>query len=182
MTMKIKGSKARADVSAQISMITDMDTGDVISLSHELRSFMKIPAGTTRALVQQGQTIAKPQPAGPKLKSTGRKARINGYDAEEFQSDLGSVKMSYWIAKAYPDGARILNQLARFQQAGLAGVTADLAPGPKDFPGLPIRTEVDLNGQHTVTTLVSAHFTTVDPNDFQIPSGYKELPAPALAP
>lgn len=182
ITMKIKGGKARADISSQVSMITDMDTGNAVTMSHDSRTFMRIPASTTQALVKEGTQTSVPALSAPRLQSTGRKARIGGYEAEEFLSDLGSVKMTYWIARSYPQSARILSQLARFQKGGLSGVTAQVAPGPTDFPGLPIRTEMTLNGQRTVTTLISVVETEIDPNEFAVPASYKELPAPALGP
>jgi hypothetical protein len=55
-----------------------------------------------------------------------------------------------------------------------------LLPDIKDFPGMPIKTEIDANGKKIVTTLLSAKEDNVDLKSFDIPAGYKEITSPSL--
>src|SRR5215210_7640566 len=55
MTMKIKGDKVRTEVNPQISTITNATTGDVTTVMHEQKSYMTMPASSTKALMEQMQ-------------------------------------------------------------------------------------------------------------------------------
>jgi Domain of unknown function (DUF4412) len=46
---------------------------------------------------------------------------------------------------------------------------------PEKYPGLPVRTTVEMLGQKVVTTLDSMEETTLPDSDFAIPADYKEL-------
>src|SRR5438093_1307863 len=70
MTMKIKGDKARTDFSPAASAIIDAATGDVITLRHDRKSFIRITAAAAKELAQRmkkteaengGDTPARPQ-------------------------------------------------------------------------------------------------------------------------
>src|SRR5437016_943113 len=51
MTMKIKGDKIRTDISPEVSTITDQSTGDVIEILHNKKSYLKLAAAQTEALM-----------------------------------------------------------------------------------------------------------------------------------
>src|SRR2546428_7528634 len=79
MTMKIKDDKARADLSPQISTIIDAATGDVTTLMHERKTFIRITAAAAKEL---GARMKKAEhetdnntPARPQLQPTGKKER-----------------------------------------------------------------------------------------------------------
>jgi hypothetical protein len=87
MTIKIKDAKVRTDVAAEISTITDGASGDTITLMHGQKSFMKIPAERSKALVAQLQKLrggGDAPAAPPKLTPTGKKEKVDKYDCEIF--------------------------------------------------------------------------------------------------
>ncbi len=186
MTMKFKGDKIRADVSPQVSTITDATTGDVTTLMPAQKSYMIIPASSTKALMEQMQKQMQQQTASgspapnPKPVATGRKETINGYETEEYTCQFGGMKVEYWIAPNFPNWANVLAAMTKFQQGGLAAMTKGLMPSPSDFKGMPIKTEVDMNGQKITTTLVSVNEQPVADTEFQIPAGYTQMKMPSF--
>ncbi len=180
MTMKMKDNKSRIDIPPAVSMITDKDTGDMITIMHAQKVYMKMSGAATKALIEQ---VRKATPGGdtpPKLTATGKKEKINGYDTEEYTTSIGAMKMSYWVAPNYPDYKSVLSEMMKFQKGSLSSVTKGMAPAAEDFTGMPIRTRMDNGARTTTTTLVSVTSGTVDPKEFNIPDGYKELPMPSF--
>ena len=180
MTLTMKDSKSRADISPAVSMITDKDTGDMITLMHSKKLFMRIPGAATKALIEQARKATPGADSPPKLTPTGRKEKINGYETEEYSANIGQVKVSYWIARNYPGYADILAQMMKFQRGSLSAITRGMAPAAEDFPGMPIRTEMESEGLKTTTTVVSISQAPVDSKNFEIPADYKELPMPSF--
>lgn len=186
MTMKFRDDKIRADVSPQISTLTDAGTGDVTTIMHAQKTYMVIPASSSKALMEQvkkqmdEQTASGEPTPNPKPQPTGKKEKINGYDTEEYTSQFNGMKVNYWIAAKFPNWAGVLAAMTKFQQGGLASMTKGLMPSPSDFKGMPIRTEVDLNGQKITTTLISITSEAVDPAEFLIPAGYTEMKMPSF--
>ena len=185
MTMKMKDGKSRTDVNPQMSMITDTQSGEVITLMHDQKSYMKISGDTTRAMLDRIRKMADDQSASatpkpaPKLKATGRKDKINGYDTEEYTCDANGKKITYWIAKDYPDYSAILAQMMKMQQGGLAAMMKGMMPEASEFPGMPIRTEMDNGyGDKITTTLISAKQEPVNATDMEVPAAYKEMTMP----
>jgi hypothetical protein len=183
MTMKMKNGMVRTDVNPEMSNITDTKTGDVITLLHDRKSYMKISGATTKAMLEQIRKMTQEKsgssPASaPKLKATGRKEKISGYDTEEYVCDMNGKKMSYWIAKDFPNYSVILREMMQLREGGLSAMMKGLMPDASDFPGMPIRTEVDNGGEKIVTTLLSANQEPVDAADMQAPAAYKEMTMP----
>lgn len=184
MVVKIKGDKSRADIAPPLSTITDGATGDVVTLMHEQKTFMRIPADRGRALLEQLQKQqAAAQPAGaapPKLTPLGKKEKVENYECELFKWDAAGLSATYWIAKDYPKFPEILAAMDKIQNAGLAVVARSMTPKPGDFPGMPVKTELTIAGQKVTTTLVSVAEQNLDAALFAIPGDYKEAPTPAF--
>ena len=178
-TIKIKGDKARTELNPAVSMITDGATGEMITLTHSGRTYLKVSAEQTKSMLEQLQKFrTSPDPA--KLQPTGKKEKIGEYDCEIFTAGLGALKATYWIAKDFPNYQSVLAQLGKFQSGTISAMGQGLLPDIKDFPGMTIKTELDLSGKKIVTTLISAKEENVDPKAFDIPQGYKEITSPAL--
>jgi hypothetical protein len=178
-TIKIKGDKARTDLNPAVSMITDGATGDMITLMHTGRTYLKVPPEQTKAMMEQLQKF-RPTSEPAKLQPTGKKEKIGDYDCEIFTAGLGSLSVTYWIARDFPNYQSVLAQLDKFQSSTISAMGKGLLPEIKDMPGMPIKTEIDLNGKKIVTTVLSAKEENVDPKAFDIPAGYKEISSPAL--
>lgn len=178
-TIKIKGDQARTDLAQQVSMITNGANGDVVTLMHAQKTFMRISAAQTKAMMEQMQKL-KPVGEPPKLTATGKKEKIGNYDCEIFTTNFGGVGVTYWIAKDFPNYSAVLAQMEKLQAGSISAMGKGLMPELKDFPGMQIKTEMDLGGKKVSTLLVSAKEENVDPASFEIPKDYQEASAPAV--
>ncbi len=178
-TIKIKGDQARTDLAQQVSMITNGASGEVVTLMHAQKAFLKISAAQTKAMMEQVQKL-KPTGEPPKLTATGKKEKIGNYDCEIFTTNFGGVGVTYWIAKDFPNYPAVLAQMEKLQGGSISAMGKGLMPELKDFPGMQIKTEMDLGGKKVSTVLVSAKEEDVDPSSFEIPKDYTEASAPAV--
>ncbi|MDR3404488.1 MAG: DUF4412 domain-containing protein [Chthoniobacter sp.] len=178
-TIKIKGDKSRTDLNPTVSMITNGATGEIITIMHTGRTYLKVPPEQTKAMMEQLQKFrTSPEPA--KLQPTGKKEKIGDYDCDIFTAGLGALTATYWLAKDFPNYQSVLAQLDKFQSGTISAMGKGLLPDIKDFPGMTMKTEIVMNGKKVATTLVSAKEENVDPKSFDIPAGYKEITSPEL--
>ncbi len=181
LTLRIKGDKARTDISPQITMFTELASGDSITLNHNTKSYIRIP-GSEAAKLRAMAADLKPGTVGtvPKLTATGRKEKIDKYDCEIFTWGVGNLQVTDWIARDYPSWQAVLAELIRFQNAGLGAAAQPMMPSLDQFPGMVIKREMTLKGTKTTSTLISVSEAALDPKVFDLPEGYKEQPAPKL--
>jgi len=128
-------------------MITDGATGEMITLMHTGRTFLKVPPAQTKAMMEQLQKF-RTSPDPTKLQPTGKKEKIGEYDCDIFTVALGSLTATYWLAANFPKlperaGANSTNS----NRGTISAMGKGLLPDLKDFPGMPIKTEIDLGGQ-----------------------------------
>lgn len=180
-TIRIKGEQVRADVAQQISTITGGPGGDIITLMHGPKTFLKISAVKVRAMLDQMQKV-HPGGAPAKLTATGRKEKVAGYDCEIFTANYGTVGVTYWIASGFPDYQPLLAQMAKLQAGSISAMGRGQLPELKDFPGMPIRTVMDMDGKKVSTLLTSVKEEKVDAAIFDIPQGYQDVNPPPLKP
>jgi hypothetical protein len=177
MVLRVKGDKTRLDVNTQVSVITDLNTGDATTLNHAARVSMRIP-GSEAAKVRDTalglQTGAAVTP--PTLVSTGKKEKVGNYECEVFTWNVGEMKVTDWIAASYPDFKPFLAVLARFQNAGLARSAQPLMPPIESFPGMVLKREMNHRGTTTTTTLLSGKEAPLDARLFEVPADYKSQP------
>jgi hypothetical protein len=175
MTLKFKEKKVRADLATPISTIVDAESGETLVLQHRSKTFHRITADQTKGLVEQ---MLKAQSTGdaPKLTPTEEKKQIAGQPTQAFLWTVGKMKVRFWVAKDYPNGAAIQQQLDQMQNSGLSAVTASMMPKPEQMPGVRLRTEMELAGQKVNTTISSIKEEPVDAAVFDVPEGYKEVP------
>jgi len=146
---------------------------------HTGKTFLKVSAAQTKAMMDQLQKL-RPSGEPAKLQPTGKKEKIGEYECEIFTANLGGLTITYWIAKDFPNYPAVLEQLEKFQAGAVSAMGKGLMPELKEFPGMMMKTEIDMRGQKTVTTLVSVTEENVDPAVFKIPAGYKETTSPTL--
>ena len=174
-TIRIKGGQSRADLADSMSLITDGASGDAFALRHADKTFVKISPAQGKALLEQFAKRRGNAPP-PALKPAGKTEKVGDYDCDIFTCDLGGLTVTYWLAKNFPDYAVIQEQLAAVQSGALALGTQGLLPDPKKFPGMTMKTEMDLGGKKVATTTVSVKQEAVDPYLFKVPGNYKETP------
>jgi hypothetical protein len=173
VTIKLKANKARCDIGTAMSMIAD--GGEITMLMHSQKAAMKMPI---RAISKnQKDSPANPRPI---LQPTGHKEKISGFDTEEYLHDNSRLKSKthFWIAKDFPDKAEIIKMLNAMQSPMTKQLMhAAGAVSPEDFPGLPIRTEIESNlmgkPSKTTVTITSIKKEPVDDSVFAVPGDYR---------
>ena len=177
-TIRVKDSKARCDIGGgAVSVIVDRQTGETTTLSHPQRGFLTLTPEANRAMLEKMKHVRGSQQAPP-LVATGKKEKVGDYQCDIFTADIGAVKMTYWLAKEYPNYQTFISQLDVLESAPLASAASGLAPRTKDLPGMPMKMLMEMSTQKVTISLLSAKEESADPAIFKIPAGYKELPAP----
>ncbi|HEX4667974.1 MAG TPA: DUF4412 domain-containing protein [Chthoniobacterales bacterium] len=179
ITMKVKGDKARVEVSPQITTIIDGKTGAITNLLNDKKIVMHIPGDKAKAMAEMAKTFVKEEsPTQAPPKPTGKKETINGYETEEYVTDSPKFHASYWVATTYPNYKSILDQMAVLQKGAFASVTKGL-PDYHALPGLPLRTLVKIPGQPEITsTIESVSLDPLPDSDFTAPEDYSEIKMP----
>ena len=193
--MKIKGDKARIEVSPQMTTIFDAKTGELINLINDQKTVMRIPAAKMKDMIDMiGKQNQKKETAqNPKLTATGKKEIVNGYETEQYVYDAPGFQATYWIAPSYPDGAAILKQLQSIKPE-VWNATNMKAPDYHDFPGLPIRTRITMakshqgtasqepaaGGTEITTTLISVKQDPREDAEFIVPPDFQEISLPDI--
>ncbi len=183
-TTKIKGGRTRIDASPATSIIMDLKTGEMISLMHTQKSYMKIPSQMAQAALAGMKKMQGDQAAAPSIVPTGKKDTISGYAAEEYTYNQAGMKMSLWLTKALPDYATVLKEMGEaFSQGPMAAMMKNFGLDFGALPGFPIRTVNELQPGQTITsTVVSVSTQTIPDSAFDIPTDYKVMTMPSLTP
>jgi Domain of unknown function (DUF4412) len=177
-TVKIKGDKERIDSAGNPSQIIDGKSGDMINLQNDSKTYMKISAEQIKAAAEMINKFGSDQKSKPKLTPTGKKEKINGYDTAEYLYEAPQFKVSFWVASNYPGATEILKEM----QGPMSGAWKQSSMGmPEytDFPGLPIRTVISMQGNNMTTTITSIKKDPVNAAEFEIPKGFQEMKASA---
>ena len=85
--MKLKGDKARVEVSPEVTTIMETKGGDILTLMNTKKKFVRISADKSKAIAELASKYGKDSSAPAeksKLTATGRKEMINGYETEEY--------------------------------------------------------------------------------------------------
>src|SRR5438094_6632535 len=196
MTIKVKGDKARIDVSPQVTAIFDGQTGELINLLNDQKTVVRISPDKMRAIADMLNKFNSKQAGSekPRLTPTGQRETINGYDTEQYTYDGPDFKATYWIAPNYPNGAAVLAQLQSIKSE-LWDAANTKMPDFRDFPGLPIRMRMivatenlagghgaDASGHPTeiISTITGVGLDSIADNQFTVPADFKETKLPDI--
>ena len=180
--MKVKGSRVRLDWYAgqprAISIITDLKTGDTITLLHNQKMYVKASGPPAKQTKPAGNgATANPAPQPPVPQATGKTEKVGDYNTEIYTwSNSRGITGTAWVAKNFPDYARIRTDLAVLDKS--AADSNSLDPELSKLPGMVVKSQAAGSGQTITVTLVSAKEEPVDASLFQTPANYKELPQP----
>lgn len=179
ITMKVKGSRARVDINPQITTILDAQSGELITILHDQKKVMRISGDRAKAMAEMAGAMSKDvMPSQQPPKATGKKQKIDGYETAEYSTVTPKAQTSYWVATDYPQYQEIIRQMNVLQNGAFAALRKSL-PDFKDLPGLPLRTEVKMDGQNQMTsTIKSVDLAPVPESVFAIPGGYSEMKLP----
>jgi Domain of unknown function (DUF4412) len=183
VTVKIKGAKVRLDLNVgrpeTISLITDLKTGDTITLMHNQKMFVKTSGAAMKQTNPAGNGVtANTGPKPPVPRATGQTQKVGSYDTELYKwSNSRGITGIAWVARNFPDYARIQADLAVLDKSP-GGLDNDINPALSRLPGMMVRSQVTGGGQTITMALISAKEEPVDASLFQAPANYKELPQP----
>ena len=180
ITVRIKDTKARAELSPQISYIIDGASGESITLMHTQKGFMKVSAEQGKALLQKMQKTAGTSGTPAKPVNTGQKENVDQWPAEIFTWSSGTLAVRYWVARDFPNAAAIQTAMDKARAGGLGALNKNLLPSNSDFPGMVVKTEMKTKGKVVTSTILSVKEEPVDAKQFEIPADYKELPTPTV--
>jgi len=182
MTLKVKGDKIRVDVAPEISTLTDAATGETTTLLHAQKAYMQISAEAAGQLMGtlKGKEDAALTPSAPQ--ATGKHETLSGVDTEIYTASLGQMKVTYWIAKDFPEGDKLRALFKQLQNSPLSKLAqGGLGSQPAELPGVAVRTKMEPpNGQKLTVTLISVKEQPLDNAEFEIPRNYQALPTPAF--
>jgi hypothetical protein len=194
MSIKIKGDKARIDVSPELTTIFDGGTGDLLNLLNDQKTIVRISPEKMKGIAEMLNRSGASKAASdkPRLTPTGQREMINGYDTEQYTYDCPDFKATYWIAPNYPNGAAVLAQLQSIKSEFWDAANTKM-PDFRDFPGLPIRMRMIVSNlpiqnagggsDHPteVTTVVSGvSLNSIPDNQFTVPADFKEIAVPDI--
>lgn len=194
MTIKIKGDKARIDVSPQLTTIVNGATGELLNLLNDQKTIVRIPPDKMKTIADMMNSFGggKAGPQKPRLTPSGQREMIDGYDTEQYTCDGPDFKATYWIAPSYPNGAAVLAQLQSIKSEFWDAANTKM-PDFRDFPGLPIRMRMTVSnppvehaGNDTahpteITTVVGGVSLNSIPDDqFTVPADFKEVAVPDI--
>jgi hypothetical protein len=175
-TIKIKGTRIRMDMYAgqpqALSTITDLNTGEIINLLHSQKLYLKSPGPPMKQARPAGTATQAPVP-----RPTGKTQKVGDYDTELYTwSNSRGITGTVWVAKNYPDYARIRADYAMLDKT--PGANTDMTPALSALPGMVVRSQVTGGGQTITLALISAKEEPLDASVFGIPRDYKEVPKP----
>jgi hypothetical protein len=179
--IKVKDTRLRIDSVNQSSALFDSKTGEETLLLHQQKAFLKISGDQLKSrteAMKHALKLSDEDKASVELKPTGKKETIQGYEAEEYETTIAGIPTTILIAKSYPNYQKFLEAMSIAQKA--SAVQSNLAISPDKYPGMPLRTEMELKGQKLTTTLDSAEETNLPDDDFVVPADYKEVTASQL--
>ena len=181
ITIKVKGERARVEVSPEVSTIVNAKTGEVTNILHEKKMVMRIPGDKAKAMAEVAKSFVKEETPNQSLpKPSGKKQTIQGYETSEYVTDSPKFHASYWVATNYPNSPQIMQQMEVLKKGAFASVMQGMADY-HSLPGLPLRTEVKIADQPEVTsTIESVSLAPLPESDFSAPAGYSEMKMPDI--
>ncbi len=184
-TAKFKDGKTRVDTSPGTSIIMDLRSGEMISLMHAPKTYIKVSGAMARAAIESmkpGQSESGS--AKPALTATGKKETISGFPTDEYTCTVAGVKVTLWLTKALPDYETALKEMnGALSQGPMGPLVQGNGIDMATLPGFPIRTALEIQPGQTMTrTVVSVSTQPVADEEFTIPAGYKEMSVPVLTP
>lgn len=179
MVIKVKGNKTRADVGDQMSVISDAAAGEVTMFMHAQKMMMKMNGDSMKGIMAlAGQMLGK-NSVPSKPVATGQMEKVGEYETEIYtwSGQLGSGK--FWVAKDFPGFAE-LNAVQDKLMKAMGNPAASFAPQNSDFPGMVVKSEMNVMGKSVLSELVSVAKDPVDEAIFKAPEGYQEMKMPTL--
>jgi Domain of unknown function (DUF4412) len=181
ITIKIKGAKARIEASPQLTTIVDTKTGEMVNLMNNQKAAVRISSEKMKAAMEtirkfsgQGESAAK-----PKLTPTGKTETVNGYETVQYVYETPTFKATYWIAPNYPNASAILKEMEVLNSGAWKPRDMPLLDY-SDFPGVPLKSVVTVNGNSVTTTVTAIKEDSLSDSEFAVPKDFQEVKPPEM--
>jgi hypothetical protein len=173
ITTQIDGKMMRVDMGRDASSIVDTESGDIITLMHPQKVFVRMPGSMAKAMAQAA-TGQESQPSA-NFQKTGRTDTINGFFCEEYTGTIENGTIAMWVSKNTPIPQNLIDQLTE-----LGSDFAPIGGGDDKVEGYPIRVVIESGdtGRSVITTL-SVVEKKISPDQFKTPSGYRSMDIPS---
>ena len=186
VTTQIKGNQVRVDMPSTpqgpVSTIMDLSSGDQVMLAHQQRVAMKVPGATVRQMVEnmrKARANAGTNAPNPQFTDTGKTEKVGDYTAEVYTwSNSNGMHQTVWVAKNFPDYAKIKVQMDKLNNSPFAQVSKGSTPDVSQLPGMVVKSELEKDGQKVTSTLASVKEQTVDASLFEAPKDYQQMIQP----
>ncbi len=177
--VRIKGEQTRLDSGKEMSIIAAGADGQMTMLMHEQKMMMRLNADTLKGVMALAGAAFGGDQAVAKPVATGTREKIGEYDCEIFtwSGKMGTGK--FWVARDFPDYQALNAAQDKLMQA-MGNPASAFSPQPSDFPGMVIKSEMQVMGKSSVSELVSAKEEAVDAAIFTLPTDYQEMKMPGL--
>jgi len=190
VTTQMKGNQVRVDIPSTpqgpVSTIMDLSSGDQVMLVHQQKVAMKVPGAMVREMVEnmrKARAKAGTNAPNPQFTDTGKTEKVGDYTTEVYNwSSTNGMHQTVWVAKNFPNFARIKIQMDKLNNSPFAQVTKGSAPDVGQLPGLVVKSEMDKDGQKVTSTLVSVKEQSLDASTFETPQGYQLIIQPDAGP
>ena len=139
------------------------------------------PEARAQLQASLGKTAVKSEP--PKVSVTGRTAKLNGFDCEEYMVKAGSSQSQYWVSKKYPALQKayqiMINEMPDFEGSG-EGVNEKEVwrQIPDGWPVVSKEFEFDMmsmGGSLYIDEMLSLEEKAVAPGTFDIPENFDQI-------
>ena len=179
MVIKVKGDKTRADIGKQMSMISDVATGEIVMFMHEQKMMMKMNGDSMKGIMALAGNLLGKGESAAKPVATGKLEKVGEHETEIFtwSGKIGSGK--FWVAKDFEHFAE-LNAIQDKLMKAMGNPAAAMVPPNSDFPGMVVKSEMSVMGKTATSELVSAKQDVLDDSVFTAPEGYQEMKMPSL--
>jgi hypothetical protein len=174
MTTKIQDGKIRTDL-GDFSSIVNTQSGEVISLMHPQRMFLRLPGGAVRQVIDMVPSAeGAGEEDGWKLEPTGRKEVISGMRAEEFA--VTGQSMLVWLTR---DISPSLTSLVALRDSDLLKEAAVGWPkNLEEWPGFPVKVVSTDPKQPFTVTILRLQEKAIDASEFAPPATYQTMEMP----
>lgn len=177
--IRIKGEQTRLDAGKEMSIIAGAADGQMTMLMHQQKMMMRLNADTLKGVMALAGAAFGADQAVAKPVATGMKEKVGAYDCEVFTwtGKMGTGK--FWVASDFP-GYQALNAAQDKLMKAMGNPASAFAPQASDFPGMVIKSEMQVMGKSNISELVSAKEEDVDAAIFTLPTDYQEMKMPGL--
>jgi hypothetical protein len=146
-----------------------------------LKKHMESLPPQAREMMDQMGMGSKGAEVAVSVKPTGKTEKIAGYEAKEYDLEVGAMRGSVWATEALqpPGGAKATEAFGRM--LGSAGPGAKISQAMLSVKGVPLRTTMSSMGPHgfnTTTEVIEVSEKAPPPDVMQVPAGFKKTEQP----